>query len=65
MLAIVCWAAKPTISPITAVEARMPVASRFSSVNWLSAIATTIRKTMTEDQASEDAQTGLGRAGDL
>jgi hypothetical protein len=33
MLPIVCWAAKPTTSPITAVEARMPVASRFSSVN--------------------------------
>ena len=33
MLPIVCWAAKPTIRPITAVEARIPVARRFSSVN--------------------------------
>ena len=31
--------------PSTAVEARIPVASRFSSVNWLSAIATRTRKT--------------------
>src|SRR6478672_4955479 len=45
MLAIVCWAAKPTTSPSTAVEARIPVASRFSSVNWASASATTTRKT--------------------
>src|SRR3954451_3865943 len=45
-LAIECWAAKPTISPSTAVEARMPAASRFSSVNWLSAIiARTTRTT--------------------
>src|SRR4051794_9393043 len=46
ILAIVCWAAKPTIAASTAVEARIPVASRFSSVNWLSAIATTTRKTI-------------------
>src|SRR4051812_45148310 len=45
MLPIVCWAAKPMIAASTAVEARMPVASRFSSVNWLSAIATRTRKT--------------------
>src|SRR3954462_5171936 len=32
-LAIVCWAAKPTISPSTAVEARTPVARRLNSVN--------------------------------
>jgi CAAX protease family protein len=44
MLAIVCWAAKPMISPSTAVEARIPVASRFSSVNWLSTIAAITRK---------------------
>src|SRR5690242_14222741 len=44
MLAIVCWAAKPTIRPMTAVEARMPVASRLNSVNWLSASIATIRK---------------------
>lgn len=44
MLAIVCWAAKPTISPITAVEASTPVASRLNSVNWLrTIIAITIR----------------------
>jgi membrane protease YdiL (CAAX protease family) len=42
----VCWAAKPTIAASTAVEARIPVASRFSSVNWLSAIATRTRKTI-------------------
>src|ERR1700709_1244116 len=46
MLPIVCWAAKPTIAAKTAVEARIPVASRFSSVNWLSAIATRTRKTI-------------------
>src|SRR3954470_13810588 len=46
MLPIVCWAAKPTIAASTAVEARIPVASRFSSVNWLSAIATRTRKTI-------------------
>ena len=46
MLAIVCWAAKPTISPSTAVEARIPVARRFSSVNWLRTIAATTRKTI-------------------
>src|SRR6187399_2953089 len=45
MLPIVCWAAKPMIAASTAVEARIPVASRFSSVNWLSAIATRTRKT--------------------
>src|SRR3954464_1364833 len=33
MLAIVCWAAKPMISPSTAVEARTPVARRLNSVN--------------------------------
>src|ERR1700749_1323121 len=44
MLAIVCWAAKPTIRPIKAVEARTPVASRLNSVNWLrTIIAITIR----------------------
>src|SRR4051794_6697029 len=45
MFAIVCWAAKPTTRPSTAVEARMPVASRLSSVNWLRIIAATTRKT--------------------
>src|SRR3954452_14226962 len=45
MLPIVCWAAKPTIAASTAVEARMPVASRFNSVNWASAIAMRTRKT--------------------
>src|SRR5215204_5436987 len=44
MLPIVCWAAKPTIAASTAVEARIPVARRFSSVNWLSASAATTRK---------------------
>src|SRR6476469_4750687 len=33
------------IAASTAVEARIPVASRFSSVNWLSAIATRTKKT--------------------
>src|SRR5882672_12263451 len=37
MLAIVCWAAKPTIRPTTAVEARTPAARRCRLVNWLSA----------------------------
>src|SRR3954452_20660294 len=46
MLPIVCWAAKPMIAASTAVEARIPVARRFSSVNWLSAIATRTRKTI-------------------
>src|SRR6266516_1643848 len=46
MLASVCWAAKPTIAASTAVEARIPVARRFSSVNWLRARATRIRKRM-------------------
>src|SRR6188472_4083807 len=46
MLPIVCWAAKPTIAARTAVEARIPVARRFSSVNWLRAIATRTRKTI-------------------
>src|SRR5258705_1508084 len=45
MLAIVCGAAKPMIAASTAVEARMPVARRLNSVNWLSAIATRTRKT--------------------
>jgi uncharacterized protein len=45
MLAIVCWAAKPMIAASTAVEARMPVASRFSSVNWAIAIAARTTKT--------------------
>src|SRR6185312_12641421 len=45
-LPIVCWAAKPTTSPSTAVEARMPPASRFSSVNWLSAIIARTKRTM-------------------
>src|ERR1700709_2157098 len=44
MLPIGCGAAKPTIAASTAVEARIPVASRFNSVNWLSAIATRTRK---------------------
>src|SRR6266516_155132 len=44
MLASVCWAAKPTIAASTAVEARIPVARRCSSVNWLRARATMIRK---------------------
>src|SRR5215218_5495166 len=44
MLARVRWAAKPTTATTSAVEARTPVASSFSSVNWLSAsIATTSR----------------------
>src|SRR3954451_2720963 len=46
MLPIVCWAAKPMIAASTAVEARIPVARRFNSVNWLSAIATRTRKTI-------------------
>jgi membrane protease YdiL (CAAX protease family) len=45
MFAIVCWAAKPMIAASTAVEARMPVAMRLNSVNWLSAIATKTKKT--------------------
>ena len=64
-LPIVCWAAKPTISPSTAVEARMPVASRFSSVNWLSAIIARTTRTTTKSEAAQEAQPGLGRAGDL
>ena len=50
MLPIVCWAAKPMISPSTAVEARMPVASRFSSVNWLSAIIARTTRTTTKSR---------------
>ena len=65
MLAIVCWAAKPMIRPITAVEARMPVASRFSSVNWLSAIAASDQDDGDEDEAAEDAQAGPCGPGDL
>src|ERR1044072_6277519 len=45
MLPIVCWAANPMIAARTAVEARMPVATRFSSVNWASAIAARTTKT--------------------
>src|SRR4051794_6326862 len=45
MLAIVCWAAKPMIAASTAVEARIPVASFWSSVNWATAIAPTTRIT--------------------
>src|SRR6188768_4518046 len=48
MLASVRWAAKPTTATTSAVEARTPVASRFSSVNWLSASIATIRKTTTK-----------------
>src|SRR6476646_6275669 len=44
-LARVRWAAKPTTATISAVEARTPVASCFSSVNWLSASIATTRKT--------------------
>src|ERR1700760_3885659 len=43
-LAIVFWAAKPMISPITAVEAKIPAASRPSEVNWASTIAAITRK---------------------
>src|SRR4051812_13292622 len=45
MLARVRWAAKPTTATTSAVEARRPAASRFSSVNWLSASIATTRKT--------------------
>src|ERR1044072_4367533 len=45
MLPIVCWAANPMIGARTAGEARMPVATRFSSVNWASAIAARTTKT--------------------
>ena len=60
MLPIVCWAAKPMIAASTAVEARMPVASRFSSVNWLSAIAEEDQEDDQEEQAAQEAQAGLG-----
>src|SRR5215204_1887953 len=43
-LARVRWAAKPTTATTSAVEARTPVASSFSSVNWLSASIATTRK---------------------
>jgi membrane protease YdiL (CAAX protease family) len=43
-LEIVFWAAKPMISPTTAVEAKIPAASRSSAVNWARTIATTTRK---------------------
>src|SRR4051794_7457184 len=39
MFPIVFWDAKPTIAASTAVEARIPAASRCSSVNWATAIA--------------------------
>src|SRR6201996_6084283 len=41
--AIVFWAAKPMIRPSTAVEAKMPAASRPSEVNWARTIAPTTR----------------------
>ncbi len=44
MLEIVFWPAKPMISPITAVEAKMPAARRPNEVNWASTIAATTRK---------------------
>src|SRR5580765_2143531 len=46
MLPIVCWAAKPMIAARTAVEARMPAASRLNSVNWLRASAIRTTKTI-------------------
>jgi hypothetical protein len=39
MLPSGCRAAKPRTRPITALEARMPVASRLISANWLRARA--------------------------
>src|SRR3954471_14850646 len=48
MLDKVRWAAKPTTATTSAVEARTPVASRFSSVNWLSTSIATMRKTTTK-----------------
>src|SRR3954470_12031037 len=45
MLESVRWAAKPTTATTSAVEARTPVASRFSSVNWLSPSIAKIRRT--------------------
>ncbi len=44
MLEIVFWAAKPMISPSTAVEAKIPAASLPSEVNWARTIAATTRK---------------------
>src|SRR6201999_1267350 len=44
MLEIVFWAAKPMISPSTAVEAKIPAASRPSEVNWARTIAAITRK---------------------
>src|SRR6201992_2630687 len=44
MLEIVFWAAKPMISPSTAVEAKIPAAIFSSEVNWASTIAATRRK---------------------
>src|ERR1700753_3456765 len=44
MLEIVFWAAKPMISPITAVEAKIPAASLPSEVNWARTIAAMTRK---------------------
>jgi membrane protease YdiL (CAAX protease family) len=43
-LEIVFWAAKPMISPSTAVEAKIPAASFSSEVNWARTIAATTRK---------------------
>ena len=65
MLAIVCWAAKPMIAASTAVEARIPVASRFSSVNWLSDDRHEDEEDDQDQQAAQEAQAGLGRARDL
>src|SRR5262245_171372 len=47
MLPSVCWAAKPTISAITAEEASTPVASRSRSVNWARASIPRMTSTVT------------------
>src|SRR6201996_9394956 len=44
MLEIVFWAAKPMISPSTAVEAKIPAASLPIEVNWARPIAATTRR---------------------
>ena len=43
----------------------MPVASRFSSVNWLSAIASEDEEDDQDHQPAEEAQAGFGGPGDL
>ena len=64
-LAITVWAAKPMISPSTAVEASSAVAKRLTSVNWLSASAAPMSDDRDEDQPADQAQPGARLAREL